>query len=286
MSVWVVDHSGMVFVLDQRARLTGEVPGLHDATSLTAGEGAVWILSYDREVVTRVEPESMTVREVIRLNGKPIHALAGAGGVWVTLQIMGPLMKIDPISHVVHPVHLNAVAKAAGRAHLWADEHRAFDLSVLLRFDPATGEAVESSEFVNLGGVVTDDQTLWLTHQSGSRWGLSILDPMHTRIIDTVFLPHDAQPHFMALVDGTLIVTGHRGDIHRAGLMCRLDARSGEVLGTKTMDSLFVLASGHGAVWAYDAFGNDVLRVDPTDLAITARTKVGERLRAMAVFDT
>lgn len=144
MAVWVVDSIGAVFILDPITRRITEAPAPKRATSLTIGEGAVWVLSYDDRTVTRIDPKSLERVAVIPLDAKPTPAAAGAGGVWVELQVFGGrLVKIDPSTNIVVPVDLNALPKAAGRHWLWADQHRGFDRSALLRFDPSTGHADE-----------------------------------------------------------------------------------------------------------------------------------------------
>jgi streptogramin lyase len=167
LAVWLLDSGGTLFVIDPvtmkvAARLQ---TGRGDPASMAIGEGAVWVANYADSSVTRIDPVALRVEEPIGVWAKPIYLVAGVGGVWVRLQIFGgkaaKIAKIDPSTNTTSRLDLDAVPKAAGHGVLWIDQHRGFDLSALLRFDPETGGTIEIGEFVNLGRVVPDDRGVW-----------------------------------------------------------------------------------------------------------------------------
>src|SRR4029077_4736092 len=79
---------------------------------LTVGEGAVWALSWEKNVMFQIDPETNQVVAKVSLgNGIPIGGLAaGVGGVWVSKQARLPLgvanalVVVDPVSKQVTKV--------------------------------------------------------------------------------------------------------------------------------------------------------------------------------------
>jgi DNA-binding beta-propeller fold protein YncE len=58
-------------------------------------DGSVWIASL-AGTVTRVDPVTLQVEDVIHVHGTPWSIAAGAGAIWVTNRTRGTLLQIDP----------------------------------------------------------------------------------------------------------------------------------------------------------------------------------------------
>jgi streptogramin lyase len=292
VAVWVLDSGGLVFVIDPATlEVAAQLQtGRGRPASMAIGEGAVWVANYEDASVTRIDPVAVRVEEAIAVGAKPIYLVAGVGGVWVTLQIFGGgVAKIDPSTNMASRLDLDAIPKAAGHGVLWVDQHRGFDLSALLRFDPETGDKIEIGEFVNLGRVVPDDRGVWIDHQFDGDWAVSLIDPASNRVDQTFPLPEGAQPGSLTVIDGVPIVGAFfpeeelpQAVSHRRPLF-RIDPSTRRPVQRLTLQKHYDLAAGYGAVWAYEAVGREVLRIDPDDLAITHRVEVGEELRGIDV---
>jgi DNA-binding SARP family transcriptional activator/streptogramin lyase len=96
-SVWVVAQNpggsgGALFRIDeQTARVIQTVGvggtgyGYPPELEIANGAGAIWVASYDKGEVERVDPKSGAVLARIRVGGHPAGITFGAGRVWVTV---------------------------------------------------------------------------------------------------------------------------------------------------------------------------------------------------------
>jgi streptogramin lyase len=285
LTVWVLDSGGSVFAIDEATtdvatRLQTE---RGRAASMAIGEGAVWVANYEDRSVTRIDPVALRVEDVIGALGKPIYLAAGVGSVWVTLQTRDEgLMRIDASTNTVSQLDLSGIAKACGHGAVWIDQPRRFDVSALLRFDPSTAITIEIGEFVNMGSVVPDDRAIWIDHESDRGSVLSRVDASTNRVVQTIAVP---QPSSLTVIDGALVLAAPlfpkeeltEAGAHR-GAMFRIEpARSGAVR-TLPITGSYELATGYGSIWACQAGGREVLRIDPERLAVTHRIEVGNEL--------
>jgi DNA-binding SARP family transcriptional activator/DNA-binding beta-propeller fold protein YncE len=94
-SVWVgaQNPSGSgaaLFRLDElTARVRQTIPlggsGYPPSVEVTNGGGAIWVASYDRGEVIRIDPQSGNIVARIKVGGHPTGIAYGAGRVWVTV---------------------------------------------------------------------------------------------------------------------------------------------------------------------------------------------------------
>jgi YVTN family beta-propeller protein len=94
--VWFATADALWRMDASTGRFTGSVALGHTPLSVTVGEGAVWVASYDGSLL-RIDPSSQTPPETIQLSVRPlenVNAVAvGEGAVWVattTLAVVAP----------------------------------------------------------------------------------------------------------------------------------------------------------------------------------------------------
>ncbi len=292
MAVWVLDHNGTVFVVDPAtvAIVAQAETGRGRGASMAIGEQAIWVASYEGASVTRLHPETLRVERVVDVVERPVFVVAGLGGVWVTLQVFGGgLAKIDPATNIASRLNYEGMPKAASHGVLWIDQHRGFDTSALLQFDPETKDTIEIGEFENMGWVVPDDQGVWIPHDLGRDCAVSRIDPGASRVVQTVLLPRAVLPSALTVVDGEPIVATFPRPKEgttappRTHNLLRIEPSSGDVVKSLALDDYYSLVAGYGAIWACAARRGQVLRIDPTELAITDRIEVGGELREIHV---
>lgn len=118
---------------------------------------------------------------------------------------------------------------------------------------------------------------------------MSLIDAASNRVALTSTLPEGAQPGSLTVIDGAPIVGAFfpeeeltQAGSHRRPLF-RIDPLTKGTVKKLSLHDHYELAAGYGAVWACEARGRGVLRIDPDDLAITHRIEVGEELRGIDV---
>jgi len=125
-SLWVALVAGYVMRIDTRTdKVTGTLAAAPYARAITAGNGAVWIISAPREgggLVWRIDPETVTVAGgTTTLDSAPTGITTGAGDVWIAEGPSRTLVKLDPNSEHLTAIHLGSppLDAAYGDAALW-----------------------------------------------------------------------------------------------------------------------------------------------------------------------
>jgi virginiamycin B lyase len=92
------DGAGTLARIDPRTnRVTRRVRLEPGVFSVTHGFGALWVVNYKRNTLTRVDPSSMRAHSV-RVGAVPDGLLAAYGRVWVAAWEAGRLVEVDPRS--------------------------------------------------------------------------------------------------------------------------------------------------------------------------------------------
>jgi hypothetical protein len=101
---------GVVLKLDARGKVLARIPVEGQALTMAAGEGAVWVATWNRSSswLYRIDPDSDQVAWRVSLN----HLMprfpccvadlaAGEGKVWLLFGVLGPLVTVDPLTREV-----------------------------------------------------------------------------------------------------------------------------------------------------------------------------------------
>jgi hypothetical protein len=190
-------------------RIEAEVDVGAIPSAIAIGEGAVWVASYENATVTRVDGVENRRVAVIRVPPKPNGLLAGAGAVWLRGQTPGQnCVRIDPRSHDVSVVEVDAIPLAVSHGAVWIDQRRYYDRSAILRLDPTSYRTTEVVQGDNVWNVTPSTDLVWFTHSVAGRW---VLDAWNgrtgVRADHRLPLPADvAAPRWVAVADGALIV--------------------------------------------------------------------------------
>jgi DNA-binding SARP family transcriptional activator/streptogramin lyase len=108
-SIWVARLAGTVDRLSRDGELEHrfQIPG---ATQVVSDGRAIWVISSDSGVVTKVDPRTNRVRERTRLRPDVCCLTAGGGWVWATSEARGLLWQLRPDGAVQDVVDVPAPA--------------------------------------------------------------------------------------------------------------------------------------------------------------------------------
>ena len=179
------------------------VTGIEEEGSVAAGEGGVWVISTEHQLV-KIDPTSNTVAGTWNLPAGAAAVRAGLGSLWVTVSDANQLLKIDPsdptrqtaVSVGAYPRFLtvggdavwvmnqhdgsisrvSAAGTVLGTTRI-ADRIEGGDIAfgggsvwvqpggqLLVQLDPSSGEVVaEYGPRSGSGGVAADDAAVWVT---------------------------------------------------------------------------------------------------------------------------
>ena len=80
-----------------QARIETTIPVANGVSGIAFGEGAVWVVDRNRELVLRIDPNSPgAVPDEVPVGRSPQAVAVGAGSVWVTSVLDRTLWRIDP----------------------------------------------------------------------------------------------------------------------------------------------------------------------------------------------
>lgn len=108
-SIWVVRPAGTVDRLSRSGELEHRfaIPG---ATQIVSSQDAIWVISRDSGVVTKLDPRTNSVRARTRLRAEVCCLTVGGGSVWATSEAGGLLWQLRPDGRVQDLVHVPAPA--------------------------------------------------------------------------------------------------------------------------------------------------------------------------------
>ena len=250
-------------------------------SSITVGEGAVWVLNTENETVSRIDPRTRAITGRFEPRGVPTDIAAGAGALWIgngggesgnyTLSVS----RIDPTTRAVTrtvklPDRTGSAAIATfnwghpdivvGAGAVWT---RNPDHTVS-RIDPDTGTLVETFD-VEAGALAAGPEGVWIVNGSD----VTRIDPRSGRIGQTIRLDTDATSA-IAVGAGKVWVAS-AGD----GVVWRIEPGPEPVTRSIAIGAgVEYIAFGAGAVWAGNYIDGKVSRIDARTNAIT-RVPVG-----------
>ena len=90
--------------------------------ALAAGDGAVWLTSYARGQLWRVDPNLVSLTKTIQVGRGATGVAVGEGGVWVANSLDGTVSRVDPgTNKVVATIQLGHLPSwvAVGGGRVW-----------------------------------------------------------------------------------------------------------------------------------------------------------------------
>jgi branched-chain amino acid transport system substrate-binding protein len=278
--------------IDARSnRVAADVPVGLTPTSVSFGEGAVWVLNADDQTLTRVDPD--TGRAVtFGSGGVPTDVAAGAGGVWVgngrrsRAQFVGPIAstvsRIDPRTRAVYSTV--SLARTGGSISNRNENHIVVGAGAVwvvgpdgsvFRVDPRSATIAATVRSISADAIAAGPDEVWALEQGGM---LARIGTRTNRVEQRV-------PIAATGLDSLAVGFGSVWAVDPYdGTLWRVDARRRPVertipVGVGASD----VAVGSGAVWVANALRGTVSRIDPRSNRVVATIDVGNTPRHLAV---
>ena len=269
----------------ERKRVAYPTPGRPQisrfATSMVAGQGAVWIedpTAYAPTVVS-VDARNGEVRPVIVRTGSGSFSLSLATGfdaVWVSTD---QLIRINPAT-LAHRVVLRVPLPIGGSGgsslavdgkHLWIGTTG----GLLLRIDPSGEITGERRVADSIQLVAASAEGVWVVDQFAG--AVLRIDPASFRAVA------DPVP-FTGSIDAIAVMGDHVWVLDfETGLLTRISIQENRVVGQVSVPARPTsLAAGLGAIWVSHADGT-ITKVDPITVRASRLTQLQGEPRAIAI---
>jgi YVTN family beta-propeller protein len=249
------------------------------------GSGSLWTANPDDQTVSRVNPATMSVQQVIPVGGPPTGIAAAGGGPWVVQSNVNPIAdsisvaQIDPEYNSLGsavPID-NVVPEGSGVVAAWGNSvWVAPSTGLLTRLDAVTGQPTGRLDpnASPAGIAITPDGAIWLTDSEADE--VLRIDPTGL----PTSIPVGNTPTAIAAGAGSVWVVDSLDDT-----VVRIDPDSRSVTDTISVgDSPAGIAVGDGSVWVANAGDGTVTRIDPaSDHKVTIH--VGGSPTALTVAD-
>jgi YVTN family beta-propeller protein len=253
-------------------------------SDVAVGEGAVWVVNVSDRTVSRIDPDSKSVRTT-PAGGDPRSVAAREGAVWVLSPRDAALARIDPNSlstlgttAVVQPTGQLAYggplawALAVGEGSVWVGGNP------INRMNPngVVLEAIPDPYFAI--SIAFGHGSVWIRNAAfepgGGIWRV---DPATNRV--TAKVPLSFYPFGLAVGEGA-VWTAHS----ETDRLVRIDPATNRIEARIPVgDAPLDVAVGFGSVWVANFGDGTVSRVDPERRKVVATIKVGPTPEHLAV---
>ena len=258
---------------EREANPAGRVVGHPIAVGSSPGQavgggGAIWVTNSDDATVSRIDPESNSVRgSPIRVGRRPVFLASGPGTIWVSNSEHGTVTRIDTRSNrAVATIDVGGapLGIASGEGAIWVADAQNNEV---VRIDPASNQV--SPRRIPVGelpfAVAAGAGAVWVTNSDDNT--LTKIDPDTNRAMGKPLFVGTA-PGAVAVGEGGVWVANGKDDT-----VVRVAPGSFRVVGKpipvgRFPDSLTV---GEGAVWVANEADNTVTRIDPRTSEIVGR---------------
>lgn len=266
-AAWIIFHSNQstaplvltgntVVRIDPSGRLN-TFPMTSQASQLTVGEGAIWVISYSDQSLSRLESESGAVVEVRGIpNAPPTGIAVGAGSIWIATAFgEESLQRFDPKAHRFEkPINLGSGLQgiAYGRGSIWVVNKND---DAVYRIDPETN-AIVSRITVGRGpeAIAVSRDAVWVTNSLDR--SLSRIDPVSDSVDETI--PLRVAPTSIAASREAIWVASAAEDA-----VIRIDPVTNAETDVALPISPSGIATNAAGVWGYDATSHQIARIDP-----------------------
>ncbi len=266
-------------------RVVSDVPLANGATRIGIGAGAAWVANqYDR-TVTRIDLRARPATRTLGAGLMPTDVAVGEGGVWVLDAEVNVVKRLDPAYLTFGPAirfrrlpptreyspALQQTAIAVGEGAVWVAD----GFGLLTRIDPrrpSRQRVYRLRRYTN--AIATGGGAVWLS--AGSPPSVLRVDPRTGKVVATIpiaarsgaFAPF---PHAVGVGAGSVWVTnGNTATISRVDLQTE-----GVVVSLKLALNLSRVAVGSGAVWVADTDFGTILKIDPATNRVVGRVELG-----------
>ncbi len=252
---------------------------------MTIGLGAVWVVNYKPDRLSRLDPATGRVVADIPIGRKACLGIVTAlGHVWVPTCEDGTLHEIDPATNRV--VRRIAVPIAGGREGAFAFANGSFWIganvpdsmsSVIVRIDPRSGTIQRRIPVSARSDVVVAGfGAVWVA--STATDSVLRIDPQHNAVVARIGV--GPSPKFMTVGSGSLWVQNQKdGSVSRVSPttnheIVRIAAHAPTAWGD--------IAAGQGAIWL-SVDSTPITRIDPTTNRVTYQYVGGSGADAIRV---
>jgi peptide/nickel transport system substrate-binding protein len=255
-----------------------QVPVEASPTSVAFGERSIWVANANADTVSRVDPRTGSVVQVIRVGHSPSGITVGGGGVWVANHDDDTLSWINPQSNTEVrqiPVGSGPTAVAYGFGSVWVTN--ADDRSVS-RIHPMSGALMKVIQTDAVGrGIAVGGGFVWVTDESTR--SVVQIDPATNEV--------EGRP---TVGTGPVGIAYGAGSVWVANALdntvSQIDATTLTVRGvTRVAGGPSAVAFGDGSVWVSAEFGARVVRIDPRRGTIAGSIPIGNRPEGLAAGD-
>jgi peptide/nickel transport system substrate-binding protein len=258
-------------------RLVADIPVGTSPTSVSAGDGAVWVTNTADQTVERIDLRTRSVRQTVRVGDGPSGIAFGAGAVWVANGLAGDVSRIDATANEVVqtiPVGNSPTAIAFGEGAVWVANA---DDRTVSKLNPASGHVDETIPVdVAGGGITVGGGAVWLSDRVGN--AVVRLDPRTKAVTGRVSV--GSGPTAVASGFGAVWVANNLD-----GTVSRVDAERAVVVDTVPVGiAPNGITFAGDAVWVTDEVAGTLVRIDPRSGTATRRP-LGGRPKGLVYAD-
>jgi YVTN family beta-propeller protein len=265
--------------------LVDEVPVGIRPTAITTGEGAVWVVNYEDQTVSKIDPETHRVVKTVAVTNASSSIAAGGDGVWTVSEPRRfgswRAVRIEPEAAVkVAQTRLPGVAQylglvgariAIGFGSVWA-----YAQGHLSSIDTHTNTVTGESELETSRDLEAEPEALWnLGFGDSGADALNRIDP-DTRSV-ALSVPIDSSVDLALGPDAVWVVS-------LDGFLYRVVPATGTVVARIRVGAgASGVAADDKGVWVANGGETTVMRVDPKTNKVVATIELGIRPDKIAV---
>lgn len=259
--------------------IKSEVRGDARPTSVAAGHGSIWVSHFNDRHISRIDPRTNAVRDLIAVGDGPSGIAVGGGSAWVANNLDGTVSRVDArTDEVVQTIDVGNGPDdvAFGGAAVWVANANDETVS---RIDARSGRVIAT---FRAGGdasaVAFGYGSLWIAN--GLEGTVTRIDP---RSRDTIAVVHVGNgPSALAVGAGAVWVANGRDDT-----VSRIDPRRNVVVATTPVgEGPADIAPTAGGVWIANELAGTVSVLDGPSGRVRRTLDVGERVPALAAAPT
>lgn len=193
-AIWYVTPTGVQRVDPATSKVAATISIPSDCCpSIAAGAGAIWVASFDENVVRRIHPATNQIQATIKIGPNPAGIAATDAAVWVTNHRGGTVSRIDPPTNkIVATIKVGPTGTsgpqpvAVGFGDVWVGVS---NISTLVRIDVATNRVKARVKFPPgaspCGTIVAVKSTLWVSG-CGEVPTIAEVDPVRNKVVSVV----------------------------------------------------------------------------------------------------
>jgi YVTN family beta-propeller protein len=262
--------------------LVDRVPVGVDPTSVSAGEGFLWVANTGDDTVSQIDGRTRQVGATIA-PGVAVDAMAaGEGAVWTSDNRRGVLARIDPALRTVdRSIRISGRNRffnrptplATGSGSVWAVTPG----SSVVRITPPRKVEGETPVGGNPRGIAVGEGGVWVSDYLDRT--ITRIDPVTGGAVATIPVGRGAAG---VAAGGGYVWVANSLD----GTVAQIDPATDSVRNTIPVGGApSGVAFGAGAVWVANSGNGTVARIDPETAEVAATIDVGESPQGLAVLD-